>query len=119
MKTDIRMSGNEGIYVCTPTLLPPTHSSCFCSFWSQQKIIFPPTVLFPMSALYLDVFLLMCLAVSMKCCEGRGISILILIGFQWKEIKTEAIAMIRKHLDDVTSICRHATLPTSAMLFIY
>lgn len=53
--------GNREIYVCTPTLLPPTLLSCFCSSWSQKKkiLLFLPLCFF-FFLLYTTCFVCVC-----------------------------------------------------------
>lgn len=102
-KNDMRMSGNEGIYVCTPTLLPPTHLSCFALFSHSRNLFFLPQSYF-LCILFVFEGICVCASVPASSSVGENVSILESIMFQSKESHTEAKAMIRQHvpLHDVT-----------------
>lgn len=74
--TEMEGCGDDGIYVCTPTLLPPTLPSCFAPLGNSSMYSYSsPTCISYICMLCECVDLHVCVPASLRCqsvCGGRG-----------------------------------------------
>lgn len=87
---DVVVKGSM-IYVCTPTLLPPTPLSCFAPLGHSGILLKKKKKILPLcfSYMYVSMCVLTCVPVSLRCqsvFEGRGALILVLMGWGGREI---------------------------------